>query len=241
MQGKPIEKKLNKRGVLEILIIFIVIPAILIISWKLGDRQYWLVSVIVMILAMLPFFARFERRKPDARGIVTLAVMTAITVVARVAFIMLPAFKPMLAIVMISGIALGAEAGFLTGALGALVSNFVFGQGPWTPWQMFAHGLSGLIAGFLASKGIIKAEKRLPVALIGGLLILCIIGPILDTSSVFLMSTMYDPDMSIAAIYVAGIPVNAIHGLCVAITLFFLCKPMCEKLERIKLKYGMMK
>lgn len=233
------KESVNKKNlVFTILIVIVVVPATLLISWKLGDRQYWLVSVIVMLLAMAPFFVNFERRKPDARELTLLAVMCAIAVISRVAFVMLPNFKPMLAFVMITGMALGAEAGFLTGAIGALVSNFVFGQGPWTPWQMFAFGLAGLIPGLLARKGILKPEKRSAVALFGGLLILCIIGPILDTSSVFLMSTMYEPGTSILAIYAAGVPINAVHGICVALTLMLLGKPMCEKIERVKVKYG---
>ncbi|MDO4834758.1 MAG: ECF transporter S component [Bacillota bacterium] len=231
---------MQKKSLINILIIIILVPAALIITWKLGDRQYWLSSVTVIILAMVPFFVSFEKRKPTAREMVTLATMCAIAVASRVAFIMVPNFKPMLGIVMIVGISLGAEAGFLTGAIGALVSNFIFGQGPWTPWQMFAYGLSGFIAGLLAKAGIMKPERRFSSAIIGGFMIFLLIGPVLDTCSVFLMSTMYNPDASILAIYAAGVPVNAVHGLAVALTLFILCKPMCEKLDRIKNKYGML-
>ena len=83
----------------------------------------------------------FEDRKPQAREVLLIAVMAAIAVVGRMAFFMLPQFKPVTAIVIITGISLGAEAGFLTGAVAGFVSNFFFGQGPWTPWQMFAFGI----------------------------------------------------------------------------------------------------
>ena len=92
---------------------------------------------------MLPFFLVFENRRPQAREVVVIAVMAALAVAGRAAFFMLPQFKPTAAIVIIAGVGLGAEAGFLTGALAGFVSNFFFGQGPWTPWQMFAFGIPG--------------------------------------------------------------------------------------------------
>ena len=135
----------------------IVIPVLLMAAGRLGDRYYYLISVIVLVIAMVPFFLRFEHRKPSSREMVTLAVMTALAVAARAAFVMIPHVRPMVGIIMITGICLGAEAGFLSGSLAALVSNFIIGQGPWTPWQMFAFGLAGLIMGLLAEKHILKA------------------------------------------------------------------------------------
>ena len=231
----------SRGALLTGLVVIVLTPAALLLSWKMGSGQYWLTSVVIMLLSMVPFFVRFERRKPSARELVILSTMCAIAVVSRAAFIMLPSVKPMLGIIMIAGIALGAEAGFLTGAISAFVSNFIFGQGPWTPWQMFAFGFSGFIAGILASKGILKPEKRVPVAVFGGLLIFLIIGPILDTCSVLLATSVANADSAILAIYIAGVPVNAVHAAGVAVTLLLLCKPMCEKLERIKVKYGLMK
>ena len=80
---------------------------------------------------------------------------------------MVPFFKPLTGIVMITGMALGPEAGFLTGAISGFVSNFIFGQGPWTPWQMFAFGVAGFLTGVLAKRGWLTAEKRLPAGLFG--------------------------------------------------------------------------
>ena len=233
-------KKPNKtKTILEILIIVILIPAALLLSWKIGDRQFYLFSVIVMILMMLPFFIHFERRKPSARELVTLAVMSALAAASRAAFVMVPHFTPMTGIIMITGLALGAEAGFLTGSLGAFVSNFVFGQGPWTPWQMFAYGLAGLFFGLLGRKGLLSSEKRLPTAIAGGLMVFIIIGPLLDTATLFLVSMQVNAS-SVGAVYLAGVPVNAIHAAATFLTLLVLCKPITEKLERIKVKYGMM-
>ena len=232
-------KNKKTKRILEVLIIVILIPAVLLISWKVGDRQYYLFSVIVMILIMLPFFVRFERRAPSSRELVTIAVMAAIATAARAAFVMVPHFTPMSGIIMIAGIALGPEAGFLIGALTAFASNFVFGQGPWTPWQMFAYGLAGLLAALLARKGIMGSKHLVRTAIIGGLLILCVIGPLLDTATLFLES-MLVTDLSAKAIYLSGLPVNAIHGAVTTVTLLVLCRPIQEKLDRIKVKYGMM-
>ena len=231
--------RITAKGIIELLIIVVAIPVVLLISWKIGDRQYYLFSVIVMILVMIPFFLHFEKRSPSARELVTIAVMAAIATAARAAFVMVPHFTPMSAIIMIAGIALGPEAGFVVGALTAFSSNFVFGQGPWTPWQMFAYGMAGLLAALLAKRGIMGGEQRLRTAFTGGLLILCIIGPLLDTATLFLESMMVN-NLSASAIYLSGLPVNAIHGAVTFVTLLVLCKPMQEKLDRIKVKYGMM-
>lgn len=72
----------------------------------------------------------------------------------------LPNFKPCSAIIIITAVAFGPEAGFLTGALTAFVSNFIFGQGPWTPWQMFTWGLVGFLAGILQNAGVFKGRSR---------------------------------------------------------------------------------
>ncbi len=230
--------KKGKR-IAETLVIVLLIPAVLMLSLKLGDRQYYLSSLVVMILMMLPFFVHFEYRAPSARELVTLAVMAAICAMGRIAFVMIPYFSAMTGLIMISGIALGPEAGFIIGALGAFASNFVYGQGPWTPWQMFAYGLAGCLAGLLAKKAIMSPDKRIQTSVIGGLLILCLIGPLLDTAALFLSMTELN-GASISTIYVAGLPVNAIHGTCTAVTLLLLLKPVSEKLERVKTKYGML-
>lgn len=95
-----------------------------------------------MLYALLPFFMAFEGRKPEVRELVVLATMIALATAGRAAFFMTPSFKPIIAIVIISAIAFGAEAGFLVGSMTMLVSNFLFGQGPWTPWRCLPWDLS---------------------------------------------------------------------------------------------------
>lgn len=208
-------------------------------SRELINTHYYIISVIILILAIGIFFLRFEKRKPQAKEIITLVVMSAIAVASRAAFVMLPFFKPMSAIVMITGMAFGPCAGFLTGSLSAVVSNFIFGQGPWTPWQMLAYGMAGVLAGMMKKRGWMTEEKRLRTGVIGFLMVVVIVGPILDTFSVFSAANALSVKR-IGAIYLSGLPVNMVHGAATFLTLYFLCKPMMEKLNRIKIKYGMM-
>ncbi len=171
----------------------------------------------------------------SASMLILTAAMTLLAVLVRAAFIMTPHIRPMAAIVMIAGICLGPWSGLVSGALAAYLSNFIVGgQGPWTVWQMGAFALAGLVMGLLAVKGVLDPAKRLPVSLTGGLLILLVIGPLLDTSSLFTGISGADP----AAVYMAGLPVNLAHAGATAVALFILCKPFYEKIERYRRKSG---
>ncbi|MBP3621677.1 MAG: ECF transporter S component [Lachnospiraceae bacterium] len=241
MQEKSVEKNKNIiRDTIKLLIVFFVMPLTIFFTWKYAGNKYYLTSLILIIFAVVPFFLRFEKRKPEAREMVTLAVICAIAVISRVAFSMVPHFKPMAAIIMISGIAFGGEAGFLVGAISAFVSNFVFMQGPWTPWQMFAYGIGGLLAGVLAKVKIMKVDKPLRTAILGGVLIIAVVGPLLDTCSLFTMGIEINKS-SIATTYLAGLPLNAVHAVATLATLLLIGKPMTEKLYRIQRKYGIMR
>jgi len=227
------------RNWISLLVILVLIPATILASEFFGSRKFYISSVLIIGFSMIPFFAGFEKRKPQAREIVTLAVLCAIAVASRAAFIMLPSFKPMAGIIIITAMAFGSQAGFLTGAVSAFVSNFIFGQGPWTPWQMFAFGIVGFLAGILAEKGVLKAERRISVTVFGGFAVMLIIGPLLDTCTLFTMSSMINTT-SAMTVYMAGVPFNAVHAVSVMLTLFLLTKPMMEKLTRLKVKYGLM-
>jgi prenyltransferase/squalene oxidase-like repeat protein len=95
-------------------------------------------------------FAWYEHTRPDARIVALVATLAAFAALGRVAFAALPNVKPTTDIVLISGYALGSAPGFMVGALAGFTSNFFFGQGPWTPWQMAAWGAAGLIGAGLA-------------------------------------------------------------------------------------------
>ncbi len=231
--------KLNRKTKLTMLFVILTIPLLMLAGAKLGNRYYYLISIVIMALSMIPFFVSFESRKPQARELVVLAVMTAIAVISRSVFIALPAFKPMTAIIMITAMAFGAQAGFMTGCMSAFVSNFVFSQGPWTPWQMFAYGLAGFITGLLAETGVLKKEKKWPVVIYGGLLVLLVVGPFLDICTLFLTAAM-PTSTSASAVLLSGLPYNAVHATATVVVLALLYSPIMEKLDRIKVKYGMM-
>lgn len=205
-----------------------------------GGRAYVVVSVIVVTCAIVPFFVLFESRRPQTREIVMLAVMCALAVAARAAFVWFPGFKPMAAIIMITGIALGPSSGFLAGSLAALTSNFIFGQGPWTPWQMLAFGLCGLAFGALAQRGIIKREKlsvkaRMVLAALGAAFVIFVAGPVLDTSSLFFLVSRITPE-TIVAVYLAGFPMNCMQAAATFVTLLLVANPLLDKMARIQRK-----
>lgn len=151
------DRRLSRRTLLAALLILIVIPATILLGiFVLNDRKYYFISLLIVIYTMIPFAMVFENRKPQARELIVIAVLAAIAVAGRAAFFMLPQFKPVVAIVIIAGVSLGAEAGFLVGAVAGFVSNFFFGQGPWTPWQMFCFGIIGLWRAFSSRRVCLK-------------------------------------------------------------------------------------
>ncbi len=236
MQGKS---RIAGRTKLAILLIVIGIPFLIFLGkWVFDDRSYYLISLGIIVLAMIPFLLVFEGRRPKTREIMVIAVMASLAVVGRAAFFMLPHFKPMSAIIMIAGITLGAEAGFLTGVASAFVSNFFFGQGPWTPWQMFAFGMIGLVSGLLFyRKDGKEAEDRLVVCIYGGIVTLLFYGLLMDTASLL----MYSEEITwqaLLAMYASGLPFNLLHAFSTMVFLFVLYPVMEKKLRRVRVKYG---
>lgn len=233
----------SKKTIIVSVLCVLLALATLAVSVVAGNQYYYLASVVVAVCTMVPFFVSFEGRVPQARDLVVLAVLIALAVVSRVAFFWFPNFKPIAAVVILAGIAFGPQAGFMTGALSLLVSNFIFGQGPWTPWQMVAFGLAGLVFGLLAQKGKIPQKdytrKQVVLLTIGGFFFTWIvIGFILNTCALFLMVN----DITFAsalAIYASGIPVDLTRAVATALLLFFITNPLLDKLERVKVKYGM--
>lgn len=216
-------------------LILILLPIILILGVKFGDRNYWLISMLVIIIAIGQFFSLFEKRKPKAREIVPIAIISAIAAVGRFAFAMLPQFKPVAAVVIITGIAFGSEVGFLTGAISALVSNFFFGQGPWTPWQMFAFGIIGYLAGILYKHNIIKG--KLSICIYGGFSGY-LYGLIVNLWSIFSYGEIISRQLIIST-YISSIPFDTIHALSTVLFLYILAIPIKTKMERVKMKYGL--
>lgn len=202
-------------------------------------KNYYLISMALILLSFLIIGFHYEKKRPPAGDIVTLAVLSAIAIASRAVFAMIPFFKPMMGVVMICGMVFGPGAGFMIGALSGFGSNFIFGQGPWTPWQMFAYGLGGALAAVLAKLGIMKEKRKKTTAVAGYLLVQLVVGPLLDTSSFFILGAAASYQ-SAAAVYTAGVIPNAVHGLATCLTLYLAAEPMMEKLNRMKIKYGVM-
>ncbi len=220
--------------------ILILIPATILFGvFRLNDRKYYFIAMLIIIYTMVPFLLVFEKREPKARELIIIAVLSAIAVAGRAAFFMLDQFKPVVAIVIISGVAFGGESGFLVGAVSGFVSNFFYGQGPWTPWQMFAFGIIGFLAGLLYESKIIR-DNKLSLCIYGGLATFFIYGGIMDFSSL-LIFTGEITRAKLVASYLAGFWFNLIHALATVIFLYLISQPMLEKLNRIKTKYGLIK
>ena len=232
-------RKLSKRTLTALFLIAVAIPAVIFLGiYCLADRSYYFISLCIIVLSMIPFVMVFEQRKPQARELLIIAVLAAIAIAGRAAFFMLPQFKPVVAIVIIAGVSFGGEAGFLTGAVTGFVSNFFFGQGPWTPWQMFAFGVIGFLAGVLYKKGKLRRNVA-SLCVFGGIATLIIYGLLLDTASLFMFSSNITSG-ALLAMYATGLPFNVIHALATVFFLAVLAKPMTEKLDRVKMKYGLL-
>ena len=229
---------MKKTRMISWLMPLLVMPFTVWLGSRLPGRWYYLTSTLLIFEAMLPFFLRFEARRPQARELVSLAVVCALAAVSRVAFAFLPSFKPITGIVMIAGIAFGPEAGFLTGAVSAFASNFFYSQGPWTPWQMMSYGAGGFVAGLVFRQ---RQQIRHPAVLagVGFVIIMLLVGPILDCSTIFTSLTTITWE-AVVLILVRGIVYNVPHGISCGLTLLLLGRPMLEKLNRLKTKYGMM-
>ncbi|MBR2832791.1 MAG: ATP-binding cassette domain-containing protein [Oscillospiraceae bacterium] len=235
----PVSKrKLSKRTIAAAVMILLLIPLTLFVGIVyLGDRKYYFIALLVLLECIAPFFLVFEGRKPQARELVIIAVLCAIAVAGRAAFFMFPNFSPVIALVIISGVAFGGESGFLVGAVTMLVSNIMFSQGPWTPWQMFAMGIIGFLAGVIFRKGLLRRSK-IGLCIYGAIAAVVIYGGIMNPAAVLIYSDGLDPKM-IISYYLMGFPLDCVQAAATVITLVLVSQPMLEKLDRIKVKYGL--
>ena len=238
LQSHRKKSALSKRTLTAAILILLTIPLTIYAGiYLFNDRRFYFISMLILLQTMLPFALVFESRKPQARELVIIAVLCTIAVAGRGAFFMLPQFKPVIALVIIAGVAFGGEAGFLVGAMTGFVSNMFFGQGPWTPWQMFAFGLIGFLAGVLFRKGLLR-PKTIPLAIFGGLATVLIYGGILNPAGVLIFQPSPTPEMFLLA-FAYGLPFDLIHATATVTFLLIISRPILEKLDRIKAKYGL--
>ncbi|MCR4963803.1 MAG: ECF transporter S component [Firmicutes bacterium] len=204
---------------------------------------------------------------------IPIAVMAALAVVGRTLFaiVPLPNFKPMTAVIMITAVSFGPEVGFLTGALAGFISNFIFGQGPWTPWQMFCWGGIGFLTGLLHNAGVFRARRRrehfrggiwdklCPEGSNRGDLLLftrkltdhaplrlCIFGLLCGflygwIMNLYMVMGYVSPITwgTVLPIYISSFFFDLSHGLCTFLVLWALADPWTAKLNRVKVKFGL--
>lgn len=218
------------RKTLKYLLPFVLAPALLAAGvFVFEEKQYALIMLVMAMLSFVLFAAGIERRKTGTRRLVLTGILSALAIVGR----FIPVFKPVAAITILCGMYLGPEAGFLCGSVTALVSNFYFGQGPWTPFQMLAWGLIGFFAG-LISKGLLRSRILLYVF---GALSGIAFSLIMDVWTVLWYNGVFNIDMYLAALATA-VPYTVAYAVSNVLFLVLLAGPFGEKLSRIKTKYG---
>jgi len=218
------------RTVLRFVIPCFLIPAAAFLGETVFDeKKHLLVSFAVAVLSLILFITGFEKKQTGTRRMVIVAVMIALSVAGR----FIPVFKPITAITVITAIWLGSESGFLVGSFSALLSNFYFGQGPWTAFQMLAWGMIGWIAGLLAE----PLKKHRFALILYGVLSGIAYSFIMDIWLVLGYNDTFNWNLYLAALATA-VPYTVLYSVSNFIFLWFLAKPFGEKLNRIKIKYG---
>ncbi len=223
-------KSSRLRRTLKIVLPFLLIPAAVAVgALLLNARQYAITVLLVALLSLLLFLTGFEEKKTGSRRLALVAVTVALSVAGR----SIPFFKPVTALTVLTAIHLGGEAGFLVGSMSAMISNIYFGQGPWTPFQMLAWGMLGLISGFFSA----KLKKSRPILLVWGALAGAAYSLIMDVWTVLWYSGGFDLGLYLSATLTA-LPHTLLYSVSNIIFLLLLARPYGEKIERIKLKYG---
>ncbi|MBU5405006.1 ECF transporter S component [Paraeggerthella hongkongensis] len=213
----------------------VAVPCALAACAYFGIEQGALLTVAVACVAVAVFFAGFETSRPPLRQVMPTVVLAALAAAGRILFAPVPDFKPVSAICILAGAVFGRRSGFLVGALAALVSNFFFGQGPWTPWQMYAWGLVGYVAGVLADRGWLDRTA-----------VLCAYGFVSSLAYGLILNSWYVVGFvhpvtlpAVAVAFAAALPFDVTHGVATVVFLLALYAPWRKKLERIKRKYAL--
>ncbi|MDO5148804.1 MAG: ECF transporter S component [Oscillospiraceae bacterium] len=221
----PVLKKMIK-----ISVPFIITPLLVVLGAFVFDSQkHIIISLGIAFFSVILFAAGFERKVSGTRKIVITSVMTALSVTGR----FVPLLKPETALIIITGIWLGSESGFLAGAMAAIISNIFFGQGPWTAFQMLALGLTGFFAGVF-SKSLRKS--KITTAVYG---FLCGISYsfIMDIWTVLWYNEGFNFRLYLAAL-VTAVPYTVLYAVSNALWLWIFSKPFGDKFKRIIYKYG---
>lgn len=222
------------KKILRIALYALVIAVLATGALLFPEKSYAYASLVIALLACAAFFLTFEKRETGTKKILVISVMTALSVAGRFVFAPLPFFKPVTAIVVITALYMGPEAGFLTGALTAVISNFYFGQGPWTPFQMVVWGLLGFIAGLLAR----PLRRHLIWLLVYGAFAGIAFSMLMDIWTVLWYYNSFNLTWYLVTITFA-VPITTIYAVSNVLFLLALAVPFGKKLARIQTKYGL--
>lgn len=216
------------------LILCVAVPVTVIVSYFcFKNERYDAASLIIAVAATTAFVLSFEKNSSNGKLVAIIAVMTALSVAGRFVFAPIAFFKPVTAVVIITAIYFGGEAGFITGAFSALLSNFYFGQGPWTPFQMVVWGLIGFLSGLLAKY---VAKNRITLLLWGGF------SGLFYSMTMDVWTTLWSDGVFNLSRYTffvfSSLPIMAVYAVSNVVFLLILTKPIGKKLLRLKTKYG---
>ena len=203
------------------------------------NKGYLLLSFLLIFSAIIPFLISYERKRPPAREVVLLSSLTIIATLSRILFFPFPQIKPMGAIIILSAIIFGKNAGFLIGLLSVFISNMFIGQGPWSLYQAIAFGMIGFLSGIIFSH--IK-PTTFNLLIYTFFSILLIYGLIVNISSLLLYTKNSMISIKLIITYLmAGLPFDLIHAISCSFFIYFLKRPFIEKMNRVKIKYGIIK
>ena len=203
---------------------------------------YAIGSLVAALLLIFIFHKVFHIEKKSAREIMMLVILIALTVLGNLASVQVLPFQFGTAMVIISAVGFGPEAGFIVGAMARLIVNFAQGQGPWTPWEMMGWGILGILTGVFFAKREKNTLKN-DIILVGWtfLSVFLLYGTLMNLFT-FLFAVRYAGNDSISNIfirtYTAGIPYDLLHAGRAAIAVFLLSNPVLKRIDRIKVKYG---
>lgn len=203
------------------------------------EQYVWLSLILALIAGFLPLVI-FEQRQGSVRRLVLISGMTALATIGRLIFAALPSFKPSAALIILCGAYLGPEAGFVTGAMTALVSNIFFGQGPWTPLMMLAWGAIGMISGYLffsPTEYYEPSKARLIGMTIWGAFAGFLYSIIMDFGTVLMVDRAWNWSRYIA-LQIAALPTSIIYAVSNAVFILLMAKPVGRKLARIERIHG---
>ena len=221
--------------------LLLAVPAVMAAALLAGIEQAALAMLVVVALVLALFFAGYEASRPGLRQIMPTLVLAALAAAGRILFGPIPDFKPVSAIAIIAGATLGRRNGFMVGALAALTSNFFFGQGMWTPWQMYAWGMVGYAGGALARAGAFDRADgtvRMPALVAAGFASGMLYGAIIN---VYDIVGFVQPLTWVGAVarLATAVPFDAVHGLSTSLFLAVLYRPWCHRINRVVRKYGL--